>query len=114
MHQTHHCCRPTTLRPCRKDKTKAQPVVSVTSHRTLLYELQCGRCFYCLRETAEDKFTVDHIVPKSKGGSGSIVNKVGACFDCNQWKRDQTVDDDWVSERIETFNHRDWDRAYRR
>ncbi len=80
--------------------------------RNLLYKLQSGRCFYCLDKLPSSQYlTRDHLVPKSKGGKGSIKNLVGACYFCNSLKGDHEVNPDWVSERIDLFNHRDWDRG---
>lgn len=54
--------------------------------RKSLYASQKGICGYCRSETSFEKFTVDHVRPKSKGGSDATVNLVGACLDCNREK----------------------------
>jgi 5-methylcytosine-specific restriction endonuclease McrA len=45
-----------------------------------------GRCGYC--QAWGD--TVDHIVPRSRGGDTSWENTVLACGPCNSRKRDRT------------------------
>jgi 5-methylcytosine-specific restriction endonuclease McrA len=45
-----------------------------------------GRCGYC--RTFGD--TVDHIVPRSRGGATTWENTVLACGPCNGRKRDRT------------------------
>jgi 5-methylcytosine-specific restriction endonuclease McrA len=37
--------------------------------------------------------TVDHIVPKSRGGKETWGNCVTACSDCNGWKADRTPEE---------------------
>lgn len=37
--------------------------------------------------------TVDHIIPKAKGGTNKIDNLVCSCFECNLKKRDMDYDD---------------------
>lgn len=48
------------------------------------------RCFYCgfHADTEADKkaLTLDHIIPRSKGGSDKRKNLVTACQPCNQRK----------------------------
>ena len=44
-------------------------------------------CAYCNREAD----TVDHIVPKAKGGTDEITNLVSACLECNGRKQDKTI-----------------------
>ena len=57
-----------------------------------LYNIQSGACFYCeqqmcLETTNSDmSATVDHIVPKSKGGKKDMFNAVASCRQCNQTK----------------------------
>ncbi|MDN3351459.1 HNH endonuclease [Actinomadura sp. DC4] len=46
-----------------------------------------GRCGYCGRARAD---TVDHIVPRSRGGATDWENTVLACGPCNTRKRDRT------------------------
>ena len=50
------------------------------------------RCAYCGKKLffIEDK-TIDHINPKSKGGSEKIKNKIVVCKECNQIKSNQTL-----------------------
>lgn len=42
-----------------------------------------GRCVLCNVAPAT---TIDHIVPRSRGGSDAIANWQGACADCNNRK----------------------------
>jgi 5-methylcytosine-specific restriction endonuclease McrA len=44
------------------------------------------RCGYCGAAAS----TVDHIVPRSRGGANSWANTTGACYGCNQAKADRT------------------------
>lgn len=77
--------------------------------RRLLYALQSGRCFYCLRTMFPSEVTLDHIVPKCQGGGNDITNIVGSCSECNDWKGCYLVDEDWVAERINLFNCKGWE-----
>src|SRR3990167_2427732 len=45
-------------------------------------------CQYCGRKPPEVILHVDHIVPKSKGGRGTVDNLTVACFQCNIGKSD--------------------------
>jgi 5-methylcytosine-specific restriction endonuclease McrA len=47
-----------------------------------------GMCQYC--GTTSGRMTVDHVVPRSRGGADSWANWVCACFSCNQAKDDRT------------------------
>ena len=51
-----------------------------------------GRCAYCGRKGD----TVDHVVPRSRGGTHTWDNVVTACSPCNGRKSDRTLDElDW-------------------
>jgi 5-methylcytosine-specific restriction endonuclease McrA len=45
-------------------------------------------CAYCGR--IDEKLTIDHIIPKSKGGSTSFENCVASCKPCNNKKNNRT------------------------
>ena len=47
-------------------------------------------CQYCGKEFSSDDLTMDHIVPKAKGGKKSWKNIVTACKPCNQKKGSRT------------------------
>ena len=49
-------------------------------------------CLYC-GEIMPDRLEVDHIVPRSRGGSNTPSNLVAACHDCNQEKGNQTAEE---------------------
>lgn len=44
-------------------------------------------CAYCADPAAT---TIDHVIPRSRGGSNSWSNLVACCFACNQRKADRT------------------------
>ena len=48
-------------------------------------------CQYCGKKV--EKPTVDHILPKSRGGKNSFLNCVASCFSCNNLKDDKTPDE---------------------
>ena len=43
-----------------------------------------NRCQYCKNLFLEKNLTIDHVIPKSKGGSTAWHNVVAACKPCNQ------------------------------
>ncbi|MHA2279807.1 MAG: HNH endonuclease [Promethearchaeota archaeon] len=45
-------------------------------------------CYYCGVLLHKENRSVDHYVPRSKGGSNDLSNLVTACNDCNQAKGD--------------------------
>jgi 5-methylcytosine-specific restriction endonuclease McrA len=57
----------------------------VTRHKLLRRD---GKCQYCGREGVA--LTVDHILPRSRGGGTTWENCVAACLPCNQRKDDRT------------------------
>ncbi|NLV44847.1 MAG: HNH endonuclease [Candidatus Hydrogenedentes bacterium] len=50
-------------------------------------------CQYCGHKFPRTDLTIDHIVPRSRGGSDSWENLVLACSQCNLKKRDLTPDE---------------------
>lgn len=44
-------------------------------------------CYYC----GDAPNSVDHIIPRSRGGDDGIGNLVPCCFRCNQMKSNQTL-----------------------
>jgi len=44
-------------------------------------------CVYC---GSNDRLTIDHIIPSSRGGKSTFENCVSACFECNSKKGDKT------------------------
>ena len=46
--------------------------------------LRCEPCVYCGRTLPYERMTVEHVIPKSRGGRDGTLNKVGCCATCNQ------------------------------
>lgn len=57
--------------------------------RSYLLEKFGHRCVYCGR--GEIPFELDHILPRSRGGSNRVSNLVLSCHDCNTAKGNQTA-----------------------
>lgn len=56
--------------------------------RNALWNRQGRKCHYCARSIGIGKATLDHIVPKSKGGPWKKSNMVVACEPCNNKRGD--------------------------
>lgn len=59
--------------------------------REQLYRDQCGICHYCCQFVDYGDWTIDHMQPRSRGGSNLKDNIVGACRSCNEEKGSRTV-----------------------
>ena len=43
----------------------------------------CGKATRLVNEQAQDQATIDHVIPRYKGGSNDLSNVVNACYGCN-------------------------------
>lgn len=59
-----------------------------------VFERDNFRCAYCGKTSYEDgvKLIVEHIFPRSKGGTNDNHNVITACNDCNSRKKDKVMD----------------------
>lgn len=51
--------------------------------RYMLYKRDKGKCAYCGKEISQHEATVDHVIPKARGGEHVWENVVLACKKCN-------------------------------
>lgn len=51
--------------------------------RQAIYRRDYGRCVWCTSQCAPQHLTLDHIVPRSHGGTHRTSNLVTACLSCN-------------------------------
>ncbi len=58
------------------------------TRRTILARDQYT-CQYCGAQPPKGQLTLDHVVPRSRGGEHTWDNVVAACIPCNQRKRDR-------------------------
>ena len=61
--------------------------------RRNIFERDKNTCQYCGRRFAKADLTLDHVVPRSKGGRDSWENLVLACVRCNVRKANRTPDE---------------------
>lgn len=61
-------------------------VVGRHASRSAILARDGGKCAYCGGPGA----TVDHVIPRSRGGESTWTNLVTACLRCNQKKRNRT------------------------
>lgn len=71
----------------------APHLTTVRYSRKNIYERDEYTCQYCERKLNFKDLTVDHIVPRSKGGTSTWTNVVAACRFCNNKKGSKTLDE---------------------
>ena len=57
--------------------------------RSMIYKRDRNKCQYC---GATKKLTIDHVIPRSKGGGDTWENMVVACSSCNIKKGDKLLE----------------------
>jgi 5-methylcytosine-specific restriction endonuclease McrA len=63
---------------------------SVVFSRRNLFKRDHYACQYCGSQPGPAELTVDHVMPKSRGGSSTWDNCVLACVECNKRKANRT------------------------
>lgn len=66
------------------------PSTTVSFSRRNVYRRDRYTCQYCGVQPGTGDLTIDHVVPRSRGGDTSWTNCVLACLDCNSRKADRT------------------------
>ncbi len=61
--------------------------------RLRIYMRDKFRCQYCGEKKGAAELTLDHILPRSRGGDNSPVNIVAACIACNNRKSNRTPEE---------------------
>lgn len=64
------------------------PYKKIVLNRRNILKRDKHKCAYCGR--SDRPLTVDHIVPRSRGGTDSWENLITACLNCNNRKGDRT------------------------
>lgn len=83
--------------------------------RAKLFNEDGNRCAYCLVsfETLPQRLmTVDHIVPRSNGGTNALTNLLSACHMCNSRRGDAPLHE-WVGTETLVRLIRDYPRVSR-
>lgn len=62
---------------------------SIKPSRSLVLQRDNYICQYCGKKLNIKSATIDHIIPKCRGGSYSWENLVCSCYDCNNKKRNR-------------------------
>ena len=75
----------------RTDLTLLHPL-DIKSEKDLLYRSQMGRCIGCEYELPLHVLTIDHIVPRSRGGLDAVGNLQLLCHTCNAIKGSRTME----------------------
>ena len=64
--------------------------ISMSPTRKNIYWRDKYTCQYCGEQYKYRQLSLDHVVPKSRGGDRGWLNLVTSCQDCNQKKGDKT------------------------
>lgn len=68
-----------------------QTFVKKCFSKSNIYSRDKGACVYCGVKTY--RLTIDHVMPRSRGGMSTYENMVTACIECNSKKGNRTPDE---------------------
>jgi CRISPR/Cas system Type II protein with McrA/HNH and RuvC-like nuclease domain len=73
---------------------------SLRPNRTRIYKRDNHECVYC---GSKKDLTLDHVMPKSRGGSNEWTNLVTSCFKCNLKKSNRTPEEAKMRMNVKPF-----------
>jgi 5-methylcytosine-specific restriction endonuclease McrA len=93
LHSAHDEFRvPSVIRRCTYINVRRRRQQSGMK-RLRIYMRDKFRCQYCGEKKGVDQLTLDHILPRSRGGDNSPLNIVTACLKCNNRKSNRTPEE---------------------
>lgn len=69
------------------------PPRTIKFNRKNIYIRDSHTCQYCGAKPPKEQLTIDHVLPRSRGGRSTWENVVLACQDCNSRKGDRLLPD---------------------
>jgi len=72
-------------------------IKSFKVNRSRIYKRDNYECAYC---GSKKQLTIDHIIPKSRGGKNTWNNLISSCLTCNLKKGDRTPDEAFMPLRF--------------
>lgn len=79
--------------PIINDKIIENQISSSLVNRQILYSRDKNICAYCGDKFDPKKLTIDHVLPKSRGGENTWSNCVTSCCVCNHKKGGRTPEE---------------------
>lgn len=67
------------------------PKRTVIYSKRLVYERDKWTCQYCRKKLTSQTATIDHVLPRSKGGRSNFENCVASCEPCNTSKANKLL-----------------------
>lgn len=100
------------------------PIREVKYSRQTVFDAFARTCAYCGEIFDVKNLTIDHVIPRSKGGKTTFVNVVASCRSCNFHKADRTPEEAgmklllkprkprWISplNKVGKFRRPSWER----
>ena len=81
----------------KREKEKARKLRQTAWWQT---KLDKGECHYCGKSFPRKEFTMDHVVPLSRGGVSAKGNVVVCCKECNNRKKSLTPAEIILGEKL--------------
>lgn len=75
-------------------------IKSLRINRQRIFKRDNFRCAYC---DSQKNLTIDHILPKSRGGDNSWINLITCCRNCNRYKDNKTPEEAGLKLKIKPY-----------
>lgn len=85
----------------------------VTFNRRNIFKRDRFTCQFCGKQPDRQELTIDHVLPRSRGGTSTWTNCVLACLNCNRRKADRLPQEAGMRLRTKPVRPR-WSPAYSR
>lgn len=81
---------PAVVRLTVKTPDMYRPWVEIKFSKRMVLARDEYLCAYCNKQLSSKTATIDHILPKSRGGKNTFMNCVACCSSCNKRKNNKT------------------------